>query len=462
MNKLILLVLVLSSLLSYGKNYQVKLHIKNLPDDSNPILLRIYNGNMYVLDSTALKENETVTFEIPENTNAGLLKAILGMSTYAKYMNGQPTEVNFLFNHEDVELNLDFKNPQESIEVVHSKENSIYQEFQKSDVVFFRKLGLLEQVVLNYPDKDEFYQKALEYYKKYQIQREKFIDKYYNLYKNTLAGKIIKTQKLPFTEGDISREQRDSIFKAQYLDKIEFNDTTLLYTDVYTNKVYQYIQMYMNRNASPRENEANIIQAIDLLVPRLDVNPTIQQHLLQFLIGGFEDMKLEEVLAHISQNYLQQCGGSSDIIKRRLEGYQRMAIGNKVSDFTVMDIGNNPVNLYSTVSPYTLIVFWHTECAHCQALMKDLPNLVNEDFFTKHQVKIIGISIDENKENWEKFSAEHPMEWTNTYIEGSFDSEIASDYNLFATPSMFLIDDSHHIIAKPTTFEELKKNIQAL
>ena len=50
----------------------------------------------------------------------------------------------------------------------------------------------------------------------------------------------------------------------------------------------------------------------------------------------------------------------------------------------------------------------------------------------------------------------------NIHAAGSFDSEIANDYNLFATPSMFLIDENHKIIAKPTTIGELEKNIGEL
>lgn len=58
-----------------------------------------------------------------------------------------------------------------------------------------------------------------------------------------------------------------------------------------------------------------------------------------------------------------------------------------------------------------------------------------------------------------KFSIQYPLEWVNIHAAGSFDSEIANDYNLFATPSMFLIDENHKIIAKPTTIGELEKNI---
>lgn len=417
---------------------------------------------MFVLDSLPVKENGTITFKVPENTSPGMLRAILGMSTYAKYSNGQPSSIDLLFNKEDIELSLDFDKPNEKLSVIKSKENQVYFDFLEADALLFKKLGLLEQVVMSYPDKDEFYLKALEYYKKFQLQREKFIDKSYSTNPQLLASKIIRTKKIPITEGDLTPAARDSVFKSQFLNKVDFNDTTLLYTNIYTDKVFQFIQLFMKRNATPRENEASIIQALDILVPKLSENETIQTHLMQFMLAGFESMQMEEVLAHISANYLQQCGGNTDIVKRRLEGYQKMSVGKNVPDFTVTDIDNNPVNLYSSINPYTLIIFWHTDCNHCKILMEELPQLMQQDFFKKHQVKVIGISIDSAKEDWEKFSQEHPMDWINTHAPGSFDSEIATNYNLFATPSMFLLDDTNTIIAKPTTLEELKKNILAL
>lgn len=462
MNKLLFFLLFIVPIFSFARDYEVKIQVQNLPKDSKPVLLKIYNGELFVLDSLAILNNETITFKVPQNTNIGMLRTILGISPYARYTNGQPTSITFLFNHEDIEMAIDFDKPQETLRILKSKENQIYFDYLNQEAVLFQKLRILEQVVTDYPSKDEFHKTALGFYRKFQLEREKLIDKFESQYKKTLAGKIIATKKLPLIAGDTEPAVRDSIYKNSFLEKISFTDTTLLYTNVYTDKIYQYIQMHMQQNASPRENEANIILAVDRLVPHLDANQNIQQHLMQFLIAGFEISKLEEVLAHISQNYMQQCGGSGDIIKRRLEGYQKMAIGRKVPDFTVMDVNNNPYNLYGSINPYTLIVFWHTDCDHCKLLTAQLPELFEEDFFKKHQVKIVGISIDENKEAWKEFSADHPMDWINGHVEGGFDSKIASDYNLFATPSMFLLNETNTIIAKPTTFEELKKNISDL
>lgn len=462
MCKKLIILLFLFPLFTWAKDYEVKIHVKNLPANSQPILLRIYNGNLFILDSLPALNQEEITFRVPENTSPGMLRSILGMASFSPMMGSQPIALNFIFNRENIEIQTDYEDPQTTAKVLVSEENKLYFDFLKSDILFFKKLGLLEQVVQNYPDEDEFYQKALAYYQKVQNEREKFIDKTCRVNTKTLASRIIKNQKMPVLPGKLTPEERDSLVGMQFLSEVDFNDTTLLYTNIYTDKVFRFIQMHMKPNATPRENEANCIRALDQLVPLLDVNPTIQQHILHFLIEGFESMKMEEVLAHISSNYIQQCGGNSDIIKQRLEGYRKMAVGQKVSDFTINDIQGQPFNLYNNISPYALILFWHTGCNHCQLLLNELPALSQEGFFSKHQVQIIGISIDENKEDWEKFSENYTLDWINTHTEGSFGSQVASDYNLFATPTMFLIDSDHTIISKPLTLEELKKSLNDL
>ena len=138
-----------------------------------------------------------------------------------------------------------------------------------------------------------------EYYKKFQLERDKLIDKNYREHPNTLAGKLIKNQKLPIIPGNLSQQERDSLFKYRYLSLIDFSDTLLLYTPFYTDKIFQYIQLHKKPYASPRENETNYIQALDYLIHLLNMNPIVQQNLLQFLISGFESQQKEEVLAHI-------------------------------------------------------------------------------------------------------------------------------------------------------------------
>ena len=462
MLKKLLLLFILLPLFATGKDFQVRLAIKNLPEGNVPVLLRIYNGNMIMLDSIPAKNGEILTFDIPDNIPRGMLKVVLGPSAYAKYTNGQPTAVDFLFNREDIEFSLDFNNPEKTLKIIRSEENKVYFEALRHEILFFRKLALLEQVVLQYPEQDDFYHSALKYYQKYQTDREKLLDSMYAARPHMLATKILNTRRLPFTAGNLSPTDRDSIYQHHFLDKLEFNDTTLLYTNAYTDKLYQYIQFFIKPNQSPRENEAAIIKALDNIMPKLESNEIVRTHLLQFLIQGFESMKMEEVLAHISENYLQQCNSSMEIVKRRLEKYQKMAIGQKVPDFTAVDVHNNPVSLYADIHPYTLLIFWHTNCSFCRQFLTDLAKPEIQQMLQHYDINIIGISIDDNREDWISYSAGHKLNFSNTFIEGGFYSETAGEYNLFATPSLFLLDNNHTILAKPLTIEELVNALKKL
>lgn len=456
------LFLLLFPLIGRAEDYKIYIHVKNLPEKSQPVLMKIFNGDLYLVDSLPILEEGTLTFNVPEATHAGMLRAILGKSTYARFTDGPATSIDFLFNKENIELALDFDNPAFTLEVIQSEENRILREFSRRDYQFFKKLGTLEQVLLEYPEKDEFYKMALKYYDRFQHQREEMLDSIYQTHRERLAGKIIRTQRMPFASGDTPPQIKDSLLKAHFLDKIEFTDTSLLYTSVYTDKLFQYINFFINRNKSPRENEASIIQALELIRPKIEADPHIRNHLLRFLINGFESMKMEEVLAYLSNSYLQQCDGSMDLLKQRLEGYEKMAIGKKVPDLLAVDLSGTPVSLYASIHPYTLLIFWHTQCSICQKLMIQLPFLIQEDFFKKYNVSILSVSIDDKKEDWVKFSEEHRLEWTNTFVEGGFESQVASDFHLFATPTLFLLDSENTILAKPITIEELRKAIEQL
>ena len=75
---------------------------------------------------------------------------------------------------------------------------------------------------MNYPEHDGFYLKSLEFYRKFQQERSKLIDKTYASHRNTLAGRIIQNQKLPFTADQMTNAERDSIFRTRFLDQNRF------------------------------------------------------------------------------------------------------------------------------------------------------------------------------------------------------------------------------------------------
>ena len=84
--------------------------------------------NYTVIDST-LSENGKIHFELSSDAHPGVYRLVFGKTGYAKVMNQDPQMLDFIFNNENIQLKTDFKNPLQTVQVVHSTENNVYFDF---------------------------------------------------------------------------------------------------------------------------------------------------------------------------------------------------------------------------------------------------------------------------------------------------------------------------------------------
>ena len=138
-------------------------------------------------------------------------------------------------------------------------------------------------------------------------------------------------------------------------------------------------------------------------------------------------------------------------VQKRIDQSRLLGIGTKVPNIIMPDIDGKVVDLLSIQSSKTLLVFYSSQCPHCQTL---LPRL-NEYQKRNNDLKIIAISLDDQKEQWIKFVEENQLELININDPNGWDGDLASIFYIYATPTMFLLDGQKKIIGKPTTYEEL-------
>ncbi len=83
-----------------------------------------------------------------------------------------------------------------------------------------------------------------------------------------------------------------------------------------------------------------------------------------------------------------------------------------------------------------------------------LPNLyqwyINRDI----DIEVIAISVDSDIEAWKKFIEERGYSWINCNEPGKWDGKVTIEYNIYATPTMFLVDKDNKIISKPIDFNQ--------
>ena len=69
---------------------------------------------------------------------------------------------------------------------------------------------------------------------------------------------------------------------------------------------------------------------------------------------------------------------------------------------------------------------------------------------------MLAVSIDTLKTDWLNFIESNQLNWLNVCDLKGWTGKTVSDYFLYATPTMFLVDDQQKIISAPLTDQDLK------
>lgn len=112
---------------------------------------------------------------------------------------------------------------------------------------------------------------------------------------------------------------------------------------------------------------------------------------------------------------------------------------------------------YVGKNQYVLVDFWASWCGPCIKEMPSLVKLYNE--YNKKGFEIVGISVDDDKDAWEKAIKENNMSWPQMIDS---DDSAATSYVVQTIPYTVLIDKDGKIIAKGLTGASLEKKLKEL
>jgi peroxiredoxin len=142
-------------------------------------------------------------------------------------------------------------------------------------------------------------------------------------------------------------------------------------------------------------------------------------------------------------------------LHNRIDQAERFKIGNFVPNIIIPDTSGNKIELDKIKSQKILILFYVSWCPHCQEIVPAIAKLYNNQ--KPDKIEVLAISLDENRDKWLKFIKENRLKWLNVSDLKGWNDKVARDYYIYATPTMFLIDNNRKIIAKPLTFDDVKK-----
>jgi thiol-disulfide isomerase/thioredoxin len=240
------------------------------------------------------------------------------------------------------------------------------------------------------------------------------------------------------------------------------DDPALLYAPVYTYRIVDYLSLYSVDTLSMEQQEEEFMDAVDQIMMHVPPVPELYSFVVEFMLEGFELLGMEQVQVHLADEYLDASCESdlAELVRSRMAGYRKMALGATAPDFTVKDTEGKIHTLSEIPKPYTLLVFWSSTCGHCRELIPELKQWYLEE--NPIDLEVVAISIDSSALLFERYLAMESMPWITVHEILGWQGKIASSYQIYATPTLFLLDRKRTILAKPVSVRQLRRSVKKL
>ena len=434
--------------------YTVSGKIKN-----NPIpqirLLEVYGDQYRVVNKSDISEQGEFIFNLDNNNPPGMYRVDLGKGKI----------VNLIYNNEDIVFDIDYDPVRKDIKNVafsKSKENRLLRDFINREKRINRKKRILHKSLNSYSKDDSFYKILKDQLDKIIIEKSDFYNDLLNKSSGTFAGKMIRW----FKDDHVDCKENAGCTDA-YFTKIHFSDPEILHTDILTRKIKSYLQNKEEKSDSGENPEEESKKFINKIMRLADENNEIKSYVIEFLLRRYERKGFEKIYIYIADTYASKIFNKEtdnsfmDMIAAKSDAFKRLSIGKTAPDFILP--GTDPeIKISEKDFKYGLVLFWRSDCPHCENLILDLESLYSNNSFK--DLEIFPIPLDDSKEELGLFLKKNPLPWNVYYDfnEGYIDPKIQEDYFILSVPTMYLLDSERRIMAKTSDIDELNATIEGM
>lgn len=267
------------------------------------IRLEAVEGDNYTAIDSAQLINSKVHFELPSGAHPGVYRLILGQTGYARVMNQDPQMLDFIFNNENIQLKTDFKNPLQTVQVIHSTENEVYFDFLIRLKEYESELGIMEQEADNYWAKGDSVKAINASNEVNRLQLDWDLRTAQTVQQNNslFASKLIELKRTPLKDAFLTPEERKETYRNEFLQAVDFSDESLIYSTAYTDKIFEFLTLFNQSNYNQQQRTTAYIDAVDKIFSKMGQNEHVDQFITDYLLHGFQVLGMKEVIDHINE-----------------------------------------------------------------------------------------------------------------------------------------------------------------
>jgi len=456
-----------------GTNNQgraIQISLKPYPKDTKIYLGTNYGNSKVFADSCILNEKSEGVFKSKDKLTPGIY-----------FLVSPKMSILFDFLVDDLQQfkisadTSDLKN----VLITGSKENEMFKNYSQVVNDLFVELNQIEQ---NFKTANTEKDSAI--FKEAYLVKDKEIKQKRRAYiaenPGSMMSFLLNTMEVPEAPSiPIVNGKADSLYpyryvKDHYWDNIVFNDNRLLRTPFFENKLDDYFKNYISREPD------SIISEVQYMLTVAKTGKEIYPFLLFKFTNKYispEFMGQDKVFLHIYQNFFAKGDTTllSEASKKSLRerAYSLMAnqLGLPAPILVLNDLNEERFALHNMKATYTFIAFWDPTCSHCKVEIPKLDSIYKASWI-KHDIKVIAVNTNAKEMTlWKEFIKDNKLDqWINAYqTDEDLNKEITEGkpttirqlYDVFKTPTFYLLDKDKKIVAKNLSIEQFNDFIQS-
>lgn len=245
----------------------------------------------------------------------------------------------------------------------------------------------------------------------------------------------------------------------QALRALDYTDERLYTSGLFQQSLENHVWFIENSSGELTLVFEDLNKSIDIILAQIKGNDVLYNEVSEYVFDLLEKRSLFTSAEYLSKKLLDSddCGCVDEKLKKKLEKYGKMATGAIVPDieftsYTYKPEGMQASKLSEITADYYLVVFAAGWCPHCT---KELPKLAEiYPSLKEKNVEVLLVSLDGDTKGFAQFAGGLPFASTTDLQK--WESSFAEDYQVYATPSYFMMDKNRKLLIKPKDSEHVK------
>ena len=242
--------------------------------------------------------------------------------------------------------------------------------------------------------------------------------------------------------------------------KMDYKDTRLQKSGLLGNVIESHFWLIENSGRSLDSVYIEMDKSIDILVENLLPHEQKLNEITEYLFKFLEKRSLFKASEYLALKLLNEQGCTlNNDFAAQLESYRAMKKGNIAPDFEFQEeilapnyeIDKQPKKLSDLTSKYTVVVFGASWCPQCPQELSKISGFYNK--WKEQSVEVVFVSLDEGETIFKSFAGVFPFISVCDYQK--WDCPIVQNYHVFATPTIYLLNNKREILLRPNSVSQL-------